>query len=113
MTKIKLISIGIAILAVFFGGWQGCNWYRDSLDLAELKATEKALQAFERKESIIANDVNSKLAQLRANERTDIIKVPEIILQPEFVNVCISKDGVDSLNAAVDRMRDNGDSGTK
>jgi hypothetical protein len=100
-SQYKLIATGIAVLAVFMGGWSSRGWYEDSKYLAQQKAINKAIDAFQAKESEIAKAVNRKLADLKANERTRIIKTQEIVKQPEFVNVCISQGGIDSINSAV------------
>lgn len=108
-SQYKLIATGIAVIVVFVGGWSARGWYEDSKYLAQQEAIKKAIDAFQSKESETAKAVNNKLAELKANERTRIIKTQEIVKQPEFINVCISQDGIDSINSAVRELYDSQD----
>ncbi len=87
-TNIKLILIIFGLILLFCTGWLSCSWYRDSIELAEQRAVDKAIAAFEKRESMVAKEVNERLAELRAQERIRTIKVPEIIKQPE-VSKCL------------------------
>lgn len=109
----KWLSVAI-YTAVFAAGWTACDWYRDSVELAEQRAADKAIAAFEKRESAVAATVESKLSALRANERVRTVKVPEIIKQPELVRVCLSEDAINSINAAVRELHNGtNDAGSK
>lgn len=101
-TALTVASYAAAIAA----GAMAANWYRDSIELAELNAVNAAIEASERRESRIAGDVEAKLATLRANERVRTIRVPEIVKQPELIRVCLSEDAITSINAAVRELHD-------
>lgn len=40
MTKIKVIAAGVALLGAFITGWKSAGWYRDSVQLDVVVATE-------------------------------------------------------------------------
>lgn len=110
LAKYKLIIAGLAVAAIFVGGWSSRGWYEDSKYLAQQEAINKAIDAFRDRESEISKGVIRKLSQLKANERVRIIETQEIVKQPEFINVCISQDGIDSINSAVRELYDSQDS---
>lgn len=106
IAKYALPAALIGGLAV---GWTAHSWYADSVTLAAQNAADAVAQAAEKRESKIAKSVEDKLAALRANERTRVVEVPEIIKQPELVRVCLSEDAVNSINAAVRGLHDSRD----
>jgi hypothetical protein len=112
MVNIRTALTLASYVAAFVAGSVATNWYRDSLELSELSAAQKAIEASERRESRIAGAVESKLATLRANERVRTVRVPEIIKQPELVRVCLSEDAINSINDAVRELH-NGADGTE
>lgn len=99
----------VALAAGLAIGWTAHTWYADSVTLAAKNAADAVAQAAESRESRIAKSVEGKLAELRANERTRVVEVPEIIKQPELVRVCLSEDAVNSINAAVGGLHDSRD----
>lgn len=87
------------VTAVFLGGWKAHEWYADSKALAEQKALAEAIAAFERRESSIADAVEQKLEQLKANERVIEKHRQKVIERPVYRNVCIDDDGLRLLNS--------------
>lgn len=102
------LVIGSYVAAVALGATAN-SWYRDSIALAEINAVNAAIEASMQRESRIATDVETKLATLRANERTRTVRVPEIIRQPELVRVCLSEDAINAINDAVNGLHDRTD----
>jgi len=109
-----MISIRTALVVASYAaalaiGWTANGWYRDSVALAERDAVDAAIAAAMGRESRIAESVESKLSELRANERVRTVRVPEIIRQPELVRVCLSEDAISSINDAVRELHDSTD----
>ncbi|AUR98391.1 hypothetical protein NVP1250O_53 [Vibrio phage 1.250.O._10N.261.55.E11] len=102
------LVIGSYVAAVALGVTAN-NWYRDSVALSELNAVNAAIEASQQREDRIADNVETKLATLRANERTRTIRIPEIIKQPELVRVCLSEDAINTINGAVNGLHDSTD----
>ena len=103
------LFIGSYVVAVVLGATAN-SWYRDSIELSQLNAVNEAIAAAERRESRIADSVETKLATLRANERVRTVRVPEIIKQPELVRVCLSADAINTINDAINGLHDRSDS---
>jgi hypothetical protein len=106
MVNLRGVLVAVSYAATLAAGAMAANWYRDSVELAELNAVNAAIEASERRESRIAGDVEAKLATLRANERVRTIRVPEIVKQPELIRVCLSEDAITSINDAVRELHD-------
>lgn len=102
------LVIGSYVAAVALGA-TATSWYRDSVALSELNAVNAAIEAAQQREDRIADSVETKLATLRANERTRTIRIPEIIKQPELVRVCLSEDAINTINDAVNGLHDSTD----
>lgn len=109
VANIRAVLTVASYVAVFSAGVAVNGWYRDSIDLAERNAVDKAIDAAMQRESAIAGTVETKLAELRANERVRTVRVPEIIKQPELVRVCLSEDAINSINDAVRELHDSTD----
>jgi CTP synthase (UTP-ammonia lyase) len=95
----KLYLYGALIIVIFVGGWQSRSWYEDSKDLAEKKATEKAEKKFRAEESEVARYVESKLQELRANERIIERHHTKVVSNPVYRNVCTDADGLRLINS--------------
>lgn len=88
------------VAAIAFGGWVGRGWYEDSRDLAEERGAQAAIDAAMARESKIAEKVETRLADLKANERIIDRGVIREIQNPVYRNVCLPAGGLRLLNAA-------------
>jgi hypothetical protein len=88
------------VAAIAFGGWVGRGWYEDSRDLAEERGAQAAIDAAMARESKIAEKVEGRLADLKANERIIDRGVIREIQNPVYRNVCVPDSGLRLLNAA-------------
>ena len=88
------------VAAIAFGGWVGRGWYEDSQDLAEERGAQAAIDAAMERESKIAEKVETRLADLKANERIIDRGVIREIQNPVYRNVCLPTGGLRLLNAA-------------
>lgn len=91
--KAKLLAGAISVSAVFGAGWTAKGWLEDSRDLAAQKARE-ALAAQVREDFAgHSRNVESRLSELRANERVIDRGIIREIEKPVFRNVCIPPGG--------------------
>ena len=88
------------VAAIAAGGWVGRGWYEDSRDLAEERGAQAAIDAAMERESKIAEKVETRLADLQANERIIDRGVIREIQKPVYRNVCVPESGLRLLNAA-------------
>lgn len=88
------------VAAIAAGGWVGRGWYEDSQDLAEERGAQAAIDAAMERESKIAEKVETRLADLQANERIIDRGVIREIQNPVYRNVCLPAGGLRLLNAA-------------
>jgi len=88
------------VAAIAAGGWVGRGWYEDSQDLAEERGAQAAIDAAMARESKIAEKVETRLADLKANERIIDRGVIREIQNPVYRNVCVPDSGRLLINAA-------------
>lgn len=88
------------VAAIAAGGWVGRGWYEDSRDLAEERGAQAAIDAAMERESKIAEKVETRLADLKANERIIDRGVIREIQNPVYRNVCLPDSGRLLINAA-------------
>ena len=94
------LAVVALIAAIAAGGWVGRGWYEDSRDLAEERGAQAAIDAAMERESKVAEKVEDRLADLKANERIIDRGVIREIQNPVYRNVCLPAGGLRVLNAA-------------
>lgn len=94
------LAVVALIAAIAAGGWVGRGWYEDSRDLAEERGAQAAIDAAMERESKVAEKVEDRLADLKANERIIDRGVIREIQNPVYRNVCVPESGLRLLNAA-------------
>ncbi|WP_273009442.1 hypothetical protein [Spongiibacter tropicus] len=94
------LAVVALIAAIAAGGWVGRGWYEDSRDLAEERGAQAAIDAAMERESKVAEKVEDRLADLKANERIIDRGVIREIQNPVYRNVCLPAGGLRLLNAA-------------
>lgn len=80
-------------LALIASGWTVRGWY-------EAKQIAEAHHAVEKHDSKVAAALETKLAELKANERIIEREKLKIVDRPVYRNVCLDSDGVRIANQA-------------
>jgi len=74
-------------------GWQTHSWKSDAQTLAVEKATKHV-------ETSVSKILETKLADIKANERTIIREIPTVINNPVYHNECLDITGLRNVNAS-------------
>lgn len=97
---IKLIA-GAAVLAISFGaGWRVKAAFIAERDLALADAKTEFLDAYRTAESGKAQILETKLADLRANERVINNEIIKVVDRPVYLNECLDADGLRLIERA-------------
>lgn len=94
----KLIAIAVVVAGCSLLGWSGRGWYEDSVDLAELRGAQAAIDAAMKRESGIAGALEIRLQELKANERVIERETVKIVNRPVYQSVCLDADGLRLIN---------------
>lgn len=101
-TNIKLAIAAVAACLLVFAGWYFRGLLEDSRDLAELQGAQAAIEASMARESSIASALETRLADLKANERVIEREKIKVVDRPVYRADCLDADGVRLVNAAKD-----------
>jgi len=94
----KLIAVAVVMAGCSLLGWSGRGWYEDSVDLAELRGAQAAIGAAMKRESEIAGKLETRLQELKANERVIERETIKIVNRPVYQSVCLDADGLRLIN---------------
>ncbi|GHB32863.1 hypothetical protein [Salinicola rhizosphaerae] len=98
--KIRIL-IGLITLAIAaWCGWLTRGWFEDAQQLTEERAARLVADAAMAREADIASVVESRLAELDANERIIDRGVIREIQKPIYRRVCLGDDAIRLLNDA-------------
>lgn len=100
MKRWHLLASAAALAATFAAGWQISNWQNDSHALTAERAAQQAIDAGLARESEIAANVETRLAELQANERIIDRGIIREIQKPIYQRVCLEPDVIRLLNHA-------------
>lgn len=100
MNKLTLLASAAALAITFAAGWQVSNWQNDSHALTAERAAQQAINAAMARESEIAANVESRLAELQANERVIDRGIIREIQKPIYQRVCLEPSVISLLNNA-------------
>ncbi|WP_404473010.1 hypothetical protein LG301_02135 [Vreelandella venusta] len=100
MNKITLMVGAAAILIAFHSGWKVAHWQNESQQLTAERAAQQAINAAMARESEIAANVESRLAELQANERVIDRGIIREIQKPIYQRVCLEPSVISLLNNA-------------
>lgn len=106
----KMILGGLIIAASFTAGWVIKGAFDDSEALAIEKARVAMIDQLREDEAHIANILERKLSELRANEKTIERERLKIIDRPVYSNECLDADGVRLVDKARTSKTDPGKS---
>ena len=100
LTNWKMILSGLALGAAFVAGWVVKGAFDDSAELAAQKARETLIKELRENEAHIANILERKLEELRANEKVIERERIKIIDRPVYHNECLDADGLRLIERA-------------
>lgn len=97
---VKPLIIAVTVAGIGAGGWMARGWFEDSRDLVALEA-QNALAAQVRKDmGVVAERVESRLSELKANEKVIDRGIIREITKPIYQRVCFEPELVRLLNDA-------------
>lgn len=98
--QLKIIGALIIIIGSFSTGWAVKGAFVAKEQLAILEAKNELINDFRAVESNVAATLESKLSQLKANERVINNEVIKIVNRDVYHNECIDADGLRLIEAA-------------
>lgn len=99
--KVKLLIVGVVLGAVALGSWTARGWFEDAKRLAVVEYRQELAEQIRGDISGIAKSVETRLGELRANERVIDRGIIREIQKPIYQRVCAEPDVVRMLNAAL------------
>jgi len=99
--KVKLLIVAVVLAAVGLGGWTARGWFEDAKRLAVVEDRQELAEQIRGDVSGIAKSVESRLGELRANERVIDRGIIREIQKPIYQRVCAEPAVVRMLNAAL------------
>ena len=96
----KMILSGLALAAAFVAGWVVKGAFDDSAELAAQKARDALIKELRANEDHMANILELKLQDLRANEKVIERERIRIIDRPVYHNECLDADGLRLIEQA-------------
>lgn len=99
--KVKLLVIAVVLAGVGLGGWTARGWFEDAKRLAIVEDRQELAEQIRGDISGIAQTVETRLGELRANERIIDRGIIREIQKPIYQRVCAEPDVVRLLNAAL------------
>lgn len=97
---IKLVAAAVLTILVFSAGWATKGAFIAKRDLAIIEAKKEFIDVYQKAESEKSKLLETKLAELKANERVVIREIPKIINRDVYRNVCIDADGLRLIERA-------------
>lgn len=93
----------LILAAVFYIGWIAHGWHNAKLDLAANESAEQTRQLVTEITRQSGQELEAKLAELKANETHTEREIRTEIIKPVFSNVCASDDYVRLFNQSIDQ----------
>lgn len=99
--NVKLLIIAGVLAGVGLGSWTARGWFEDAKRLAIVEDRQELAEQIRDDISGIAQSVEIRLGELRANERVIDRGIIREIQKPIYQRVCAEPDVVRMLNAAL------------
>ena len=96
----KMIVSGLIVATAFVAGWVVKGAFDDSAELAAQKARTALIEELRQNEEHIANILEQRLKDLRANEKTIIREREKLVNRDVYHNECLDADGVRLIERA-------------
>lgn len=96
----KMMLGGLIIITAFAAGWAVKGAFDDSAELAAQKARDALVKELRDNEAHIANILERKLKDLKANEKTIIRERTKLVDRDVYHNECLDADGVRLIERA-------------
>lgn len=100
LTNWKMALGGIALLTAFIAGWVIKGAFDDSAELAAQKARTALIEELRQNEEHIANILERKLGELKANEKVIERERIKLVDRPVYHNECLDADGLQLIERA-------------
>ncbi|WP_417329573.1 hypothetical protein [Halomonas cupida] len=100
MTRLHLVGTALVLAVAVASGWLARGWLEDSQRLTAERAAQQAIDAALVRESEIASVVETRLAELEANERIIDRGIIREIEKPIYQRVCLEPRLIRLLNNA-------------
>lgn len=97
---VKAIAVVLVVIASFGAGWRVKAAFVAEGELEAQKARVEMISLIRAEEGRVAQMVEDRLADLRANERTIEREKIKVIENPVYRNVCIDNDGLRLIERA-------------
>jgi hypothetical protein len=96
----KIIAVVVVIIGSFVAGWQVKGAFVAKRDLAIAEAKAEFIKAYQEGEAHTANLVESRLQELKANEKIIERERVKIVDRPVYSNECLDDDGLQLIERA-------------
>jgi hypothetical protein len=93
----------LILVAVFSVGWKAHGWYDATLALAASESADKTRQIFAELNNKSGEVLETKLAELKANETHTQRIIHTETIKPVFSNICASDEYVRLFNESADQ----------
>lgn len=90
----KLIALAVVVVGSFIAGWQVKGAFVAKRDLAIAEAKESMIKELQSSEAHIANILEVKLKDLKANEKIIERERIKLVDRPVYSNECLDADGL-------------------
>lgn len=94
LTYWKQIAFAVILVVTFIAGWQVKGAFVAKRDLAILEAKNEFIKAYQEGEAHTASIVESRLQELKANERVIERERIKLVDRPVYSNECLDADGL-------------------
>lgn len=90
----KIIAGAVIVVVAFIAGWQVKGAFVAERDLAILEAKNEFVKVYKEGETQIAHSVETKLQELKSNDKVIERERIKIVERPVYSNECLDDDGL-------------------
>ena len=90
----KIIAGALILVVTFIAGWQVKGAFVAKRDLAIIEAKNEFIKAYQEGEAHTASIVETRLQELKANERVIERERIKLVDRPVYSNECLDVDGL-------------------
>lgn len=92
--QVKIIAAVVALIVAFIAGWQVKGAFVAKRDLAIIEAKNEFIKVYQEGEAHTASIVETRLQELKANEKVIERERVKIVDRPIYSNECLDLDGL-------------------
>lgn len=90
----KIIAAVVSLVVAFIAGWQVKGAFVAKRDLAIIEAKNEFIKVYQEGEAHTASIVETRLQELKANERVIERERIKLVDRPVYSNQCLDADGL-------------------